>query len=77
MSVCMRVCVYQFERTPLHLSCEGGHLDVTALLLDRGAEVNFRDEVRLNHTHAHTYSCAYTYARTVLTSRMYVALTPN
>ena len=45
--------------TPLHLSCERDHLDVTTLLLDRGADVNCGALVSaahtLKHTHAHKW----------------------
>jgi uncharacterized protein len=31
------------QRTPLHFACNGGHLEVARLLIDRGADINARD----------------------------------
>ncbi len=36
----------QFRKTPLHVASEKGHLPVVIALLDRGAFVGARDEVR-------------------------------
>ena len=31
------------QRTPLHFACNGGHLEVARLLIDRGADINAKD----------------------------------
>ena len=36
----------QHEKTPLHYASERGHLPIVIALLDRGADVGARDEVR-------------------------------
>ena len=36
---------YQIGLTALHYAAAGGHTDVARLLLDRGADVNSRDNV--------------------------------
>ena len=51
-------CLYQNGYTPLHTSCYNGHLGVTRLLLDRGADMTRRDRVGLTHvyvSHKYTY----------------------
>ena len=53
-TMCVYVCVCQRGKTPLHFSSLK-HLAVTTLLLDRGADVNVKDDVRGTHTHTFTY----------------------
>lgn len=52
----MSVCVLQRNKTPLHSSCEHGHLNLTTLLLDRGANMILVDNVSHTYTHTHTHS---------------------
>ena len=35
----------QDRQTPLHLSCEGGHVDIVNLLLSHGADVHVKTMV--------------------------------
>ena len=42
------VCL-QYSQTPLHIASEGGHTETVRLLLERGAEVDARDEVSSFH----------------------------
>ena len=53
MPMCVCVCECQNGYTLLHDSCMNGDLAATALLLDRGADVNVKDGVRGTHTHTH------------------------
>ena len=41
----MSFTLYQFGFTALHYAAGGGHTDVARLLLDKGADVNSRDNV--------------------------------
>ena len=58
--VCVSAC--QRSQTPLHISSEEGHLAVTTLLLDRGADVNRKDFV--SDAHAPTYAHPHTHSHT-------------
>jgi ankyrin repeat protein len=33
----------KFNKTPLHIAAQKGHLEICQLLLERGAEINIRD----------------------------------
>ena len=35
----------QDDQTPLHLSCESGHVDIVNVLLSHGADINVKDSV--------------------------------
>ena len=41
----MSFTLYQIGFTALHYAAAGGHTDVARLLLDKGADVNSRDNV--------------------------------
>ena len=47
MNVTDCMCCIQEGMTPLHLACIGGYLEVAQLLLERGASVTDKDEVRV------------------------------
>ena len=36
----------QNHQTPLHLAAKGGHTDIVQLLIDKGADINAKNEVR-------------------------------
>ena len=43
----MIVCCIQLGKTPLHYACENGHKDVALMLIERGAKLTKKDDVRL------------------------------
>jgi len=45
--ISMEVCMWQDRRSPLHLSLWRGHESVALCLMEQGANVNHRDEVRI------------------------------
>ena len=71
MPMCVCVCECQYGFTLLHDSCENGNLAATTLLLDRGADVNVKNQVRDTHTHTqflilHTISTWHPHTRIYL-----------
>ena len=56
LHVCVVACVLQYKWTPLHSSCYKGHLALTTLLLDRGADMTLADAVSHTYTHTHRAS---------------------
>ena len=45
--ICMNVCCKQDGKSPLHLACERGHMDIAAMLIEHGGSVTDKDEVRV------------------------------
>ena len=45
LDLIMSFISYQDGRTALHIAAKNGHNDVTAMLLDKGADVNIGDNV--------------------------------
>ena len=43
----MIVCCIQYGNTPLYWACEYGHKDVALMLIERGANVTEKDDVRV------------------------------
>jgi ankyrin repeat protein len=41
------VCCIQWGNTPLHFACEFSYNDVALMLIERGANVTDKDEVRV------------------------------
>ena len=41
----MSFTLYQYGLTALHWAAAGGHIDVTRLLLDKGADVNIENRL--------------------------------
>lgn len=52
--------------TPLHIAAHYGNVNVATLLIQKGADVNFKAKVRkaYTHMHMHTHTHAYMYAHT-------------
>ena len=54
----MCVCLFQNGRTPLHHSCEQGHIEITRWLVEEvQVDMEIKDEVL---THTHSYTGVYT-----------------
>ena len=59
MNVTDCMCCIQRGMTPLHYACERGQLKVALLLLEKGASVTDKDEVRVmsSDVYAMTHMC--------------------
>ena len=54
--------VFQIQQTPLHLACEGGHVTVVKILLDRGSDLRAQDIVSIHCNFAcFTYTLIHNY----------------
>ena len=58
------ICLQRFyseilsERTPLHLSSLGGHLDICLFLVEKGADANATDKEYATQPYAYAYKDA-------------------
>ena len=65
------MCCIQGGDTPLHCAIRGGHLETAVLLVERGASVTDKDEVRvmssdvyaMTHMNVLMYVCIYNMSR--------------